>query len=149
MKRPILMKAAGTPIGPTRLDTTFVTPDDLPRLQERVDVITVGLSSVSGTKRKLQTLRSGDNTEPSASALTYFIVDLSAINKLLGKLCAVCVRVMCQFKRALESMGHCSVASVLCCLWRPRSQVELPACGGKCKVHSVRDKPSSGSCCAS
>lgn len=67
----------------TRLDTTFMTPDDRQRLHERAEAITAGLSSVSGTERKLRTLRSSDNTEPSASAPTYTIVDLSAINKLL------------------------------------------------------------------
>ncbi|XP_077531040.1 uncharacterized protein LOC144143104 [Haemaphysalis longicornis] len=68
-----------------------MTPDDRQRLHERAEAITAGLSSVSGTERKLRTLRSSDNTEPSASAPTYTIVDLSAINKLLEKtVCRVC-----------------------------------------------------------
>lgn len=68
----------------TRIDTTFLSSADREQLQKRAEDKIASLSSISASERKLSTLPiTHDDAGPSASASTYTVVDLAAINSLL------------------------------------------------------------------
>lgn len=76
----------------TRIDTTFLSSADREQLQKRAEDKIASLSSISASERKLSTLPiTHDDAGPSASASTYTVVDLAAINRLLQRTrCRTC-----------------------------------------------------------
>lgn len=75
-----------------RIDTTFLSSDELQRLQHQADGKIASLSSVSASEWKLRTLiAERDAASSETPAATYTVVDLAAINRLLGKaVCRLC-----------------------------------------------------------
>ncbi|KAH9383687.1 hypothetical protein HPB48_025453 [Haemaphysalis longicornis] len=85
------VEAANVSVGEA-IDTTFLSSDELQRLQQQADGKIASLSSASASERKLRTLiAERDAASSETPAATYTVVDLAAINRLLGKaVCRLC-----------------------------------------------------------
>lgn len=121
----------------TRIDTKFLTSADRAQQRKETEDKISSLSSTSASERKMRTLATArEDSDPSAaSAATYVIVDLSAINRLLERTnCRTC-RGAVSIKNGARDYG---IAVKLC--------LECSNCGTVASEWSSRRTPGAAKC---